>query len=317
MRHLLLTLGLGLGLGLSGCGLLDGELPMEPVGAVVSDSQVGSGEPVLLTVYQAAPEGWSVDVGVPVAEGLEVVERSAPTLADDLLPDVGPGGSVVVTGYAFTGPDGSYQIQFAPATVTEPDGIAQEVELGPFFVDIGVPGPSGGQLAGLAAAQPAPGLPWGWIAGVALFMAAFMGLAGAWLMRPKEEEPGPPPLSAAEQAARDWAGTRASGLDDHPQAVGLSRVFRVYLEQSSGWPATRRTGAEILAWLRDTGRLGPADQARSARILQATDLLKFAREGGGQEFFDSLDRDFEGILEADRLSAPELPEPVDDGVAGA
>lgn len=305
-RRALLVGTLGLGLA-SGCGLLGGsDAPVPVAQAWVEEARVGAGQPVLLDIQTLVEPGWTVDVSAPVAEGLTVT----------------PGRTVVGGGMAgsddpatetrrfrLEGPKGSYQVLVPPVKRTSPEGVEESVELGPFFVDIGVVGPSGGPLAELAEAAPAePFMEWWEILALALGVLAGLGavvLLRRWL-RPKAEEL-PPPLSPAEQAARDWAAVRGQGLPDHPLAVGLSHVFRAYLEQSSGWPATRRTGPEILAWVEETGRLGPADRARAARILQATDRLKFAREGGGAEFFDSLDLDFQGILEADRLSAPELP----------
>lgn len=299
------ALGLLLALGLPGCGLFEGaEAPRAQVEAWVEAPKVGSGEPVRLVLSETPAPGWTVSSAPPVAEGLETVEGRAPAAE--------PGEELVV--YELSGPDGSYQVQLPPVVLTGPEGQQETLELGPFFVDVGVPGPTGGPLAELEAARPEPGLPWVWLALAVLVLAMLAGLLAAWLLRREEAPPEAPLLSPAEEAARDWAAARGAGLSDHPLAVELSRVFRVYLERSSGWPATRRTGLEILDWIRDTQRLGPADQARAARILQATDRLKFAREGGGADFFVGLDGDFEGILLADSLSSIPTPEVWNDEV---
>lgn len=301
VRTGLLPVGLAVGLvaGLAGgCSLLEAtEAPRAEVEAWVEAPKVGSGEPVRLVVSETPAPGWSISSAPPVAEGMETAEGRAPA--------AGAGEELVV--YELSGPDGSYTVELPPVVLTGPEGQQETLELGPFFVDVGVAGPTGGPLAELEPAQPEPGPPWAWIALALLGLALLVGLVAAWLLRKPEEAPAPPPLSPAQEAAQDWARARAAGLADHPLAVELSRIFRVYLERSSGWPATRRTGLEILDWIRDTNRLGPADQARAARILQATDRLKFAREGGGAAFFDGLDGDFEGVLTADRLSTIPTP----------
>ncbi len=58
--------------------------------------------------------------------------------------------------------------------------------------------------------------------------------------------------------------------------------------------------------------LAPHEQAlqdwrrqRAAGLLDATDRLKFAREGGGASFFAELDEDFEAIIEATRPAGGE------------
>ncbi|RME26280.1 MAG: hypothetical protein D6798_07025, partial [Deltaproteobacteria bacterium] len=110
-----------------------------------------------------------------------------------------------------------------------------------------------------------------------------------------------------------------AGLDDHAQALALSKVLREYLEAITGWPATMRTGPEIMAWLEREGIVGPTARVHAGHILSATDRLKFAREGGGEEFFRQLDDDFDHVLEATRPASPDpdLPPPADPDSAPA
>ena len=118
----------------------------------------------------------------------------------------------------------------------------------------------------------------------------------------------PPPLPPHVLAERAWAEALAAGMDDHALAVALSMVLRAYLEGRGGFPATAGTTTEILGHLEKGGfgdrTLGIDDRMRRARILDATDRLKFAREGGGENFFAALDADFRAVLQATRPSAP-------------
>ena len=99
-------------------------------------------------------------------------------------------------------------------------------------------------------------------------------------------------------ARRAWLLAREAGLDDHGLALALSRILREYYQRITGWPATARTTREILLHMDDRGLL-PADvRLRARRVLDATDRLKFAREGGGEGFFEALEQDFEMVLDA-------------------
>jgi hypothetical protein len=53
-------------------------------------------------------------------------------------------------------------------------------------------------------------------------------------------------------------------------------------------------------------RSTPRTAGRARHILDATDRLKFAREGGGTGFFEALDDDFTAVLDATR---PRVEEP--------
>ena len=185
-------------------------------------------------------------------------------------------------------------------------------ELSPVFVDIGVKGPTGGPMDGFASAPPAPPPPWRWIALTLAIVAAV--LLVIWAVRRKlRSRPVvlPPPTPAHIVAQGAWADARAQITDDHPLAVRLSMVLREYIEARAGLPATRATTTEILQHFEHHGFGGRAfdieARMRVQRILDATDRLKFAREGGGEVFFSSLDKDFEGIIDATR------PQPDEDG----
>jgi hypothetical protein len=104
-------------------------------------------------------------------------------------------------------------------------------------------------------------------------------------------------------ARRAWDEARRAGLDDHALALRLSNVLRTYFDDAIGFPASARTTREILVHLE--GVLDAAHRGRARHILDATDRLKFAREGGGAGFFEALDDDFAAVLEATRPRAEE------------
>jgi hypothetical protein len=115
------------------------------------------------------------------------------------------------------------------------------------------------------------------------------------------EAPPIPPHIIAQGA---WADARAQIEEDHALAVRLSMILREYIEARTGVPATKGTTNEILQHFEDHGFDGlhfdVEARLRVQRILDATDRLKFAREGGGEVFFQSLDKDFEAIINATR-----------------
>ncbi|MEC7947267.1 MAG: hypothetical protein VX265_06835, partial [Myxococcota bacterium] len=157
------------------------------------------------------------------------------------------------------------------------------------------------------AAPPPEGPPYRAIAAATAGTAALLGILGAVWWR-RRQRPGPviPPDPPDVQARRSWAAARSAGLDDHGLALALSRILRVYIEQTQGWPATARTTREIIHHLEAQTTMGTADRLRAAAVLDATDRLKFAREGGGAAFFDRLGDDFESVLSA-LHSAPATP----------
>ncbi len=293
---------------LAGCGGVSlpplARGPVE-VTAEVAAKHVDEGEAVALTVEADQAEGWQLAVGEPVSEGLEV----------RLDAEQGPlsqGDRTVHTWqYSLTGPAGSYVIQIPPAQATSPDGDDQQVEIAPIFVDIGVDGPLAQGLSDFEAPPPPAETPWllySAIGAGVLLLAAAVPLV---IRATRKPAPPPPPVPPHVAARHEWQEVRSAGLDDHPQAVALSRVLRTYFEAITGWPATMRTGPEILAWLEEERIAGATARVHASHILSATDRLKFAREGGGADFFAQLDDDFDRVIEATRpaMSAPEPPVP--------
>ena len=85
-------------------------------------------------------------------------------------------------------------------------------------------------------------------------------------------------------------------------------ILREYIEACAGIPASKATTAEIWEGLAIAGIDGRpiTDSLRGhiAQILDATDRLKFAREGGGDGFFQSLDKHFQTIINETRPRPP-------------
>jgi hypothetical protein len=288
------------------CGGGDALAPLAPPEAEVvlrvAEKKVGEGDPVEVVVEAIASEGWSLDVGVPGGTGL------TPTL-------VGTEGPIHVGErqlsrwhYELSGDPGSYVIALGPSTGSGPADQRREFSPPPVFVDIGLAGPSGGPMAGFQGAPAQTG--WHWTTWLAIGAGglAILGLL-LWLVRrmarsaaPVEPPPDPPHIIAL----REWEAARSAGLagelDDAGLALEQSRVLRAYLQSICAWPATARTTREILAFLEREGagarRLDVTDRMRTGRILDATDRLKFAREGGGEPFFAALDHDFRAVVDA-------------------
>ena len=279
--------------------------PQAEVRIEVQEAKVGSGEAVIIDIETWSANGWAVQAGVPVAEGLtvELVEQSEPVVVDDR--------TVRVMRYALSGPDGSYVIATTEGEATGPGDQQRSFNPPPIFADIGVDGPVGGPMDGFAATPEPTPPPYAWIAGA---VAALLALVIAvvlfvrWLRH--RERPAAPITPPHIVAQGDWAEARSTIDDDHRLALRLSMILRVYIEAVTPIPATAATAGEIGEGLRRHGFDGRAmsdeDRIPVERILDSTDRLKFAREGGGQAFFDELDRHFASVIAASRpRPAPE------------
>jgi hypothetical protein len=267
----------------------------------VEAARVPEGSSVVVEHKQWLPEGWTLELGEIEAPGLEVQLLTTSPPIDD------GGRKLRVTRHSINGPSGSYIILPGESLFTSPEGETHVQTPAAIFIDIGVEAPGETELTEFEAVPeaPAPAIekktPWVWIAS-GLVLLALLGVI-LWKRRVSAE----PALSPMEQALKDWKQIRCSDLDDQALAYQLSWIFRTYLETVDSWPASRRTSSEVLHWLNYTRQPPLSDDLNIAaeRILQATDRLKFAREGGGVDFFDSLEHDLIELLQA--TSTPEAP----------
>ncbi|MBL8617195.1 MAG: hypothetical protein JNM72_16415 [Deltaproteobacteria bacterium] len=292
-----------LGLLLAACGPT--AAPPPPPGPVHVDlsaaaRSVLAGEDAALTVEVGLAPGWSLELGSPAAEGFTVEPTGEEGPTNDR------GRATRSLRYRLSGGPGSAVVRLPPATATGPAGEQLPVEVPPLFIDLGVTGPSGGLSEELALAPPPAGPPWALIGGAG---AALALVVGGLLLARRRPAPPPVPLSPEQEARRAWAAARAAGLDDHALAFALSDALRRFLEQISGWPATAATPREINAWIAEVGLLDAALRPRAARVLDATDRLKFARDGGGAGFFDPLEEDLFAVIAAASRPAPLPPAP--------
>ena len=160
-----------------------------------------------------------------------------------------------------------------------PAGESQSLSTAPLYLDVGVKGPSS-DIDDLAAVPQERDSMWLYeLLGLAVGVAVGFGVMGWLLRRPKPvvEEPPPDPAEVALAAwARAWADT---GLDEHGLARELSAIFRHYLEEALEVQAESRTSFEVQDLLREHPRFTASLHQRSGRLLSATDLVKFARQG--------------------------------------
>ncbi len=291
-------------LALAACG--DLALPPAPaqpadLRAMVDAKKVDKGQPIALTVRSWTTPGWTVPAPTLTVEGLEATPgpAQAPVRVGE--------GERLEQRWALAGEPGSYVIDLPPVTATGPGGQTLDIDPPPIFVDIGVQGPAASGLSDFEAEPPPEPPPWGLIGGAGAATLALAGL-GFWLWR-RSRRPAPdaPPLPPHEQLLLDWqqaqARAAAGALDDHGLALALSTLFRRYLEAVLGFPATARTTREILHYLRQNQLLGESDRNRARDLLDATDRLKFAREGGGAAFFADLDSNLRAVVDATRPRA--------------
>lgn len=240
------------------------ELSAAPI--FVENPKVASGEALVLHV--------PLDTTLPTVEGLS----ASPDGVD------AEGRGI----WKLTGKDGSYILTF-------PGKDAQSPPVAQLYVDLGVSGPSAGQIQDLAAVPPPPPPIWPYVA-VALLASLLVILAGIWAFQRFKPKPAPkPPEPAWMRARREWEALRQrKDMEPEAMALALSSVYRRYLEADHGWPATSRTSNEILDNL--AGELTAAQLACARRLLMAMDLVKFAEREGHTHFFESLDDDFHALV---------------------
>ena len=286
-----------------GCGSGPTLPPLAPppvdVEVRVERTVVPSGEPVVVEVTQWTSTGWSLPAAHPGAVDLTTTARGR------VGPSVVGDRSRTVATYELAGEDGSYVVVVPAVQATGPGDQTRQIEPSPVFVDIGRAPP---KLDGLVDAEEIPAAseawsPWMVASAVGLGLGVLGLLAAVGYAR--RAKPAPPPKPAELVAREAWAAARREGLDDHGLALALSQIFRRYLQAVTGFSMLTRTTREIVDFLKQEDLLDQALRPRTQRVLDATDRLKFAREGGGIEFFDALEADFLSVVEALSIPAPE------------
>ena len=294
------------------CGAPELALPLAPPRAAVERQvvarRVGTGEAVLFQERLSWAEGWTAPEGALVVEGLEVA------LVDEQVGGTGDRHWRTRT-WSLAGEDGSYHVPAATLRFVGEGDSYRDVPAAAVDFDIGVEGPTSDLKGLMAPPVPAP-FPWKkWLAaGVGVLGILALGL-WAWRRFQRRRNAPPPPIPLPppdEEALEAWARLQANlDLDDHARAVGLSCIFRRYLERAlEGVLATTWTRREILRALEALDLDGEL-LGRSRNVLSATDALKFARRGGGERFFSDLDQDFHRVIESTR------PQPLQEERVGA
>jgi hypothetical protein len=217
--------------------------------------------------------------------------------------------------WSLAGDDGSYHVPAATLRFVGEGDAHRDVPAAAVDFDIGVQGPTSDLEGLIAPPVPAP-FPWKkWLAAGAGALGILALALWAWRRRQRRLNAPPPPIPLPPpdlEALEAWALLQADGdLDDHARAVGLSRIFRRYLERAmDGMLATTWTQQEILRALGNLD-LNAELLGCSRKVLSATDALKFARRGGGERFFSELDQDFRRVIERTR------PQPLQEERLGA
>lgn len=295
LRPLALSCGL-----LVGCGSTPALPPLAPppvdVEVDVAHTVVESGAPVEVDVTVWASDGWALSPATPVAEGLRVVERSVdgPVVVGDR--------TRTTTTWELTGADGPYVVVVPPVEARGPGDQSRTLEPAPVFVDIGTPPPALDGLVDVEAIPEAAEPPVAWIVAGGTVGVLGLGLVAVALVLVARSKPAPRPEPAEVVARTAWSAARRDVADDHALALALSQIFRRFLQAVTGFPTLSRTTRELVTFLETEDLLDAELRQRSRRVLDATDRLKFAREGGGDAFFDALEQDFLAVVDA--LSGP-------------
>ena len=283
-----------------GCGAEPVLPPLAPapvdVEVRVEQTSVASGEPIVVEVTRWTSSDWSLPPVGPVAEALQTREQSTdgPSVVGDR--------TRVVSTFELSGDDGSHVVVVPPVEATGPGDQTRTIEPPPVFVDIGTPPPP---LDGLVGPEGVPGEqthPTWALAAAGVGAALGFGLLAAAFVVVARSKSAPLPKPAHVIARETWAAARQTTTDDHALALELSLVFRQFLQAVTGAAMVTRTTREIVDLLEGEDLLTPELRLRARRVLDATDRLKFARDGGGTEFFDGLETDFLAVVDA--LSRP-------------
>lgn len=264
--------------------------------------RTGSGG--VLVLQTRAEQGLEFDLPVPEVEGLTFSPDGDPIR--ERLGD----HTVITQRWRYTGKKGSYEV---PSLTVEAGETTAESD--PLWIDLGVEAPNAEQLGDIVEPGQLWAIPWtpilSAIGALLLLVGAFVFGVARFLRRPPKPEVVLPPDVVALDA---WELVRIDEeLSDEDKASELSNIFRTYTEAVFAFPATAWTTTEILQRLQGMTHLPDGNVPRAKRMLQATDLIKYAEEEADGEFLEHLDADLRAFIGSTRPRAwtPDIdaPEP--------
>ena len=261
--------------------------PLE-VSAWAVDPTGSGGVLVLQTRTQQADD---LELPVPEVEGLTFSADGQPS--QERLGD----HTVITQRFRYTGKKGSYEI---PALTVHAGEL--EATSAPLWVDLGVEAPNVAQLGDIVEPEELWTIDWTPIlAAVALgFLlagAVVLGLVRLTRPKPKVVIRTPPDVRCLDAWEKVWAD---KALTEEEKASELSNIFRAYTEEVLSFPATAWTTTEIVAHLQELKHLPDGNVPRAKRLLQATDLIKYAEEEADGEFLRRMDADLRAFVGSTR-----------------
>ncbi len=287
-----------LGWWLAACGApAPAPAPVAAVEARAWLEAVGDGGGTLVVQVGYDPAG-QVSWADPAVDRLHFVDAGPPQRER-----IG-GREVLTSRWTFTGAPGSYEIPALVASWTG-DGGPVEAATSPLFVDLGVP-PLGrdGELADIEEPGRVWAIPWGAVAVGGGVSALLLGGVGLALWRGRRAPP-PAPVDPPDiRVLRAWDAIRGdASLSDEEKATRLSGLFRAYVEEVLGFPATAWTTSEIVDRLGQLAHLPEGNMPRAKRLLRATDRVKFAGVRAGSDLFAEGDADLRAFIGSTRPRA--------------
>jgi len=206
------------------------------------------------------------------------------------------------TTWIFKSKPGQYLIDPVCASWTTGDSDPQETCSTALFLDLGVATdrPDMVDIAEPSAVWQLPHL--GWFAAAAGVAGLLLG--GLLLALRKRPEPTLTAIDAEQPdqvAIRRWEAVYSDAtLDEHSKAQALSHIFREYAEAVLHFPALKWTTTESVQHLQEMTSFDPANIHRAKKLLRATDLVKFADQHTGGDFFEEMDADLRAFVESTR-----------------
>ena len=261
------------------------------INAKLKTAKVESGSALVLVIELYVPSGWDNEYSGPSVQGLDI---SPPTSSKRVV--VGERWRQVLQ-FSLSGSDGSYIIEPGTLSATLPDGTKAEKKAPKIYADI-EEGPSS-ELQGLHEPPDVSSEESSiWIVVLSIGgVIVLLAIAYVFFRRKK------PKLTPSQQALKDWELARNQISDDHGLAIALSSILRRYIDVIFNANTINCSPNEAKQWL-ESSPVPVRFRQNAVRIFDATNRLKFARDGGGGPFFDSLNKDFFRFIKATEPKDP-------------